>query len=257
MLAYAIDLLHSPLFWMFVGIGFFAQLCDGALGMGFGVISSSVLTALGYPRAVVSAAVNGAKMITCSVLGVSHIAYKNIDWRAFGILTAGGIVGGFIGAFALSSGAARIIGPIVSVYLILVGIYIIWRASHIERPRVAALGIAGVGVAGGVFEAMAGVWGPIVTTNLVAVGLNARLAVGTSILTEVVVAVVVFFVLAEHIGLAQLSRPVIGLVVGAMIASPLAAMLTVAIPKRRLMIGVGILVIITSSYRLARDFGLI
>jgi uncharacterized membrane protein YfcA len=249
------DLLNSKLLWMFVAIGFAAQLCDGALGMGFGVISSSVLTALGYPRAIVSAAVNGAKILTCTVLGLSHVVFHNIDWRAFGILTAGGIVGGLVGALAISSGAARIISPIVSFYLILVGIYIIWGASHIERLRVSTLGIAGVGLAGGALEAVAGVWGPIVTSNLVAIGLNPRLAVGSGILAEVIVAAVVFSILVSRLGFDQLSRPVAGLILGAMIASPLAAKLTTKIPKRRLMVGVGVLVIVTSLYRLARDLG--
>jgi len=240
---------------IFAGIGFLAQLCDGALGMGFGVISSTVLTLVGLPREVVSATVNGAKIITGAASSVSHLAFRNIDWRALFMLSVAGAFGGLVGAWLLTQGQAKLVGPIVSGYLIFVGGYIIWKASHIEQVRISSSRTLGVGVAGGFLESVSGVWGPLVTSNLVAFGLPARLAVGTGNVAETVVAVVVFTVLVQHLGLAQLSRAAIGLVIGALFASPLAAHWTARLPKRRLMIGVGLMVILTSVLRLARDFG--
>lgn len=253
------EYLHSllePGMLVFVGIGLLAQLCDGVLGMGFGVISSTVLTLIGLPREVVSASVNGAKIITGAASGVSHAIFRNLDWPAFLILSVGGSIGGLIGAWLLTQGQAGLVGPIISGYLIIVGIYIIWKASHIETLQISHVHTTGVGIAGGFLEAVSGVWGPLVTSNLVAFGLPARLAIGTGNLAETVVAVVVFTVLVNHMGLAQLSRYAIGLVVGAVLASPLAALWTARIPKRRLMIGVGLMVILTSAIRLARDLGL-
>lgn len=242
---------------LFVAIGLVAQMCDGMLGMGFGVISSTVLTLFGLPREVVSASVNGAKIITGTASGISHALFRNLDWRAFAILAVAGSIGGSIGAWLITQGQANLVGPIVSGYLIAVGIYIIFKASHIETLKIGFRHTAGVGVAGGFLESVSGVWGPLVTSNLVAFGLSPRLAVGTGNLAETVVAVVVFTVLVHHLGLAQLSRSAIGLVAGALLASPLAALWTANIPKRRLMIGVGVMVILTSALRLARDLGLL
>src|SRR5258706_14623927 len=117
---------------LFVVIGFVAQLCDGALGMGFGAISSTVLTIIGLPREIVSATVNGAKILTGAASSVSHLAYTNWQWRTLVQLSAGGVLGGLIGAWLLTKGSVRFVGPIVSGYLIVVGLYIIWKASNVE-----------------------------------------------------------------------------------------------------------------------------
>jgi uncharacterized membrane protein YfcA len=240
---------------MFVAIGFVAQLCDGALGMGFGAISSTVLTIIGLPREIVSATVNGAKIITGAASSVSHLAYKNVQWRTLAILSTGGVLGGLIGAWVLTQTKLKYATSFVSAYLIAVGFYIIWKASNTEKLRVSVARIGGVGLAAGFLEAVAGVWGPLATSNLVTSGLPARLAVGVGNVAETVVAVVVFTVLVNHIGFDQLSRTAIGLVIGALVASPLAARLTANLPKRRLTIGVGVMVIVSSSLRLARDLG--
>src|SRR5258706_920463 len=86
----------------FMAIGFMAQLCDGALGMGFGAISSTVLTVIGLPREIVSATVNGAKIFTGTASSVAHLAYKNVNWRTLAILAVGGVIGGLIGAWLLT-----------------------------------------------------------------------------------------------------------------------------------------------------------
>jgi uncharacterized protein len=242
---------------LYVAIGFIAQLCDGALGMGFGAISSTVLTIIGLPREIVSATVNGAKILTGTASTVSHLAYKNVQWRALVLLSVGGVLGGLIGAWLLTQASVKYVGPLVSGYLILIGFYIIWKASHVEKLRLTATRITGVGLAAGFLEAIAGVWGPLATSNLVASGLPARLAVGVGNVAETVVAVVVFTVLVNHIGFDQLSRTAIGLVIGALIASPLAARLTANMSKRRLTIGVGVMVIVSSALRLLRDSGLL
>ena len=88
-----LGLVDGPLL-MFIAIGFVAQICDGALGMGFGVISSTVLTIIGLPREIVSATVNGAKILTGTASSISHLAYKNVQWRALAYLAGGGVLGG-------------------------------------------------------------------------------------------------------------------------------------------------------------------
>ena len=58
--------------------GFFAQLVDGALGMAYGTLSSSLLLAWACPPSTQAAAVHSAQVFTCAASGMSHIAYKNV-----------------------------------------------------------------------------------------------------------------------------------------------------------------------------------
>jgi uncharacterized protein len=250
------NVLNAPSSWMFFGIGFIAQLFDGALGMGFGVISSTTLAALGYPRAAVSGAVNGAKIFTGLGSGVSHIYYRNIDWKLFGLLVAGGLLGALPGAMLVAKQNSLWMSLGISIYLIIVGIFIVRKAHQPQKQMTTTPRSFGVGVAGGFLEAVSGVWGPLVTSSMVALGSTPRTVVGTVNLAEFVVAIFVFAVLVHHVELATIGYSVIALAFGALIASPFAAKLSTNIPRRTLMMGIGILVIITSSIRIARDLGL-
>jgi uncharacterized protein len=250
-------LLQEPQTWVFVGIGFVAQLFDGAIGMGFGAISSTVLGALGLPREVASASVNGAKILTGAASGIGHVALRNVDWRMLAVLASAGMLGGLLGSLLLTRHSGPLLGVFVSAYLVVVGIVIIRRAFGAAPPRVPHAKIGGVGLAGGFLEAMSGVWGPLVTSNLVAVGANPRYVVGTGSIAETFVAAVVFTVLVRHLGFEQLSVATIGLIVGALLATPIAARITRSLPRKPLMISVGVLVILLSLVRLGRDLSVV
>lgn len=250
-----LQLLQQPGLGWFVAIGFVAQLCDGAIGMGFGVISSTVLAAIGLPRDVASASVNGAKLLTGTASGASHILLRNVDWRMLAVLGATGAVGGLAGSLLLAWHAGPLLGVIVSIYLIGVGIVILRRAFESGQATIGRFRVGGVGLAGGVLEALAGVWGPLVTSKLVAFGAHPRYAVGTGSIAETFVAGVVFSVLVSHLGFAQLSSAMLGLLGGALLAAPLAAFVAREVPRRPLMIAVGVMVMILSVIRLARDLG--
>ena len=64
---------------LFAFVGSFAQLIDGALGMGFGLTSSTLLVTLGASAAVASAAVHIAEIGTTLASGASHWHAENID----------------------------------------------------------------------------------------------------------------------------------------------------------------------------------
>jgi uncharacterized membrane protein YfcA len=247
----------EPRTWVFVLIGFFAQLCDGALGMGFGAISSAVLAVIGLPRDVVSASVNGAKLITGAAGSVAHVAHRNVSLRLLVSLALAGAVGGVFGATVLARYSHWIVGVVASLCLLLVGAYIIQRGLRgVPAPR-APRYVPAVGVAGGVTEALAGVWGPVVTSSLVALGVAPRYAIGTGTVAETFVAAAVFTALVGHIGFDRLSTSVIGLIAGALLASPVAARLVREIPRRPLMVAVGLLVIVLSLLRLYRDLSVL
>jgi uncharacterized protein len=237
----------------FLAIGFVAQLFDGALGMGFGVISYTVLIALGFPKIEASAAINGAKIFTGAVSGGAHMYYRNIDWVLFKRLALAGVVGGGIGAYLLIALPHDWVGPVVNGYLILIGLVIVWRAGHPAPANATPARAMAVGGVGGTLEALSGVWGPLVTSHLVAMGLRPRFVVGSVSLAEFVVAVAVFIMLVGQVSLDEIGPTVIGLVAGALLAAPIAAKLARDLPPRWMMIGVGVLVIGTSLYRLGRD----
>jgi uncharacterized membrane protein YfcA len=83
--------------------GFAASFVDGALGMGFGPTSSSILLSSGLSPASVSATVNIAKVATGAVAGASHWSFGNIDRRLVARLAIPGALGAAIGTFLLKN----------------------------------------------------------------------------------------------------------------------------------------------------------
>ncbi len=137
-------------FILFLAVGFLAQAIDGALGMAYGVISSTTLLAFGVSPAHASAAVHAAELFTTAASGSSHLYYRNIDWRLFWRLMPFGVIGGVLGAFVLTSFPGGEMRPYVTLYLALVGIYLISRSFRkIPSRPVPAAAIARSGLAAG------------------------------------------------------------------------------------------------------------
>src|SRR5262245_30806199 len=118
-------------FFALVGIGFLAQLVDGALGMAFGLISTTALLSLGIPPAQASAAVHTAEVATTAASGLSHLLYRNIHLRLLLTLVSAGVFGGVLGAYVLSNIDGRAIRPFVSAYLLVIGILILMKAARL------------------------------------------------------------------------------------------------------------------------------
>lgn len=233
----------------FIAIGFFAQLVDGALGMAFGVIANTSLIAMGVPPALASSYVHIIKAFTGGIGGISHILHKNVDWKLCLRLSIAGIIGGVIGAFVLTRIHAEIAKPFVLAYLTAIGIYILWRGlghHFIERP---AKVVEPVGLAGGFLDATGGGgWGPVVTSNLLIQGNNVRMTVGTVNVAEFFLAIAISATFIISLGVNDLSEPVVGLLIGGIVAAPAGAWLTKHIPARPLMILVGTVLILSSLF---------
>lgn len=114
-------------FFVFLLVGILAQAVDGALGMAYGVISSSVLLAVGVPPATASASVHAAEVFTTAASATSHTVHRNIDWRLFVPLAIAGVIGGVLGAYVLAGIDGNVIKPFVVGYLALIGCWILWR----------------------------------------------------------------------------------------------------------------------------------
>lgn len=115
-------------FLLFTFVGFFAQLVDGALGMAYGVVSSSVLLSFGVAPALASASVHAAEVFTTGASASSHIAHGNVNWRLFWALMPAGVIGGVLGTYVLTSVDASFMRPLMAAYLGVMGLYILYRA---------------------------------------------------------------------------------------------------------------------------------
>jgi uncharacterized membrane protein YfcA len=87
--------------------GFGASFIDGALGMGFGVTSTTLLLAVGLSPALASASVHLAKLGTAAASGAAHARFGNVDWAGVRRIGLPGAVGAFAGATVLSNLSAR------------------------------------------------------------------------------------------------------------------------------------------------------
>lgn len=225
-------------FWQSVAVGFLAQLADGALGMAYGVISTSFLLALGVPPAAASAAVHTAEIFSTGVSGATHAWRRNVDWKLVWRLAPAGIIGGIAGALLVSYLPIPIIKPIVSVYLLAMGIFVVvlaFKRTPLE-PK-APKGVAPVGLISGFLDAAGGGgWGPVTTTTLLGRGLAPRQAVGSVNISEFFVTVAIsasFFMTLGGVRWMDIA----GLIIGGVVAAPIAAF-AVSIAKPRALMGV-------------------
>ena len=95
-------------------VGFGAQLVDGALGMGYGVTSTSLLLIVGLSPALASASVHLAELGTNVASGVSHWRLGNVDWRLVLRLGVPGALGAFAGATFLSHVSTALAKPLMA-----------------------------------------------------------------------------------------------------------------------------------------------
>jgi len=235
--------------------GFFAQLIDGALGMAYGVSSTTVLLSFGVAPALASASVHTAEIFTTLASGASHLRLGNVDKKLFRRLLIPGMIGGALGAYILVSLPGKVVKLFVSLYLLVMGLMILSRVCKFKVKEISAgVKIILLGYIGGFFDAIGGGgWGPIVTSTLVAEGHNPRFVIGTVNLAEFFVTIIeaiVFFMLlgANH------WQIIIGLIVGGVLAAPLSAYVCKKLPPRILMIIIGTVIIALSVKNLYTVF---
>ncbi len=231
---------------LFIIVGFIAQIIDGALGMAYGVSSTTFLLSMGIPPAMASAGVHTAEIFISGISGLSHLKLGNVDKKLFIKLLIPGVIGGAVGAYILTTIPAKMIKPFVAFYLLIMGIMILRKAlKKTEKKNVKTI-LFPLGLLGGFFDAIGGGgWGPIVTSTLVARGSNPRFAIGSVNLAEFFVSITEVATFLTTIGLVQW-QIILGLVIGGVLAAPLAAYVCKRLPSKTLMIIVGILIIVLS-----------
>ena len=235
--------------------GLMAQLVDGALGMGYGLTSSTLLIATGLTPAAASASVHLAEVGTTAISGVAHHRFNNVDWHAVRRIAIPGGVGAFLGATFLSSISTEFAKPLASSLLFALGIYVLLRFL-LGRVRVARTGrpglrfLAPLGLIGGFVDATGGGgWGPVTTPTLLADGrLAPNRVIGTVSASEFVVAISAsagFFVALS--GQAVRLEYVFALLGGGIIAAPIAAYSVQKLNPRLLGVVVGGFICFTNA----------
>jgi uncharacterized membrane protein YfcA len=244
-------------------VGFFAQLIDGALGMAYGVTSTTLLLTTGLAPAVASATVHLAEVGTTLASGVSHWRFGNVNWRVVRRMGVPGAIGAFAGAVLLSSISTESARPWMAVILLTLGTYILLRFSfggeirRRGRSYVRGRYLAPLGLVAGFIDATGGGgWGPVATPTLLITGkIEPRKVIGSVDTSEFVVALgaSVGFLLAlgrQGVSLAQVGM----LLAGGLIAAPIAAWLVHKVAPRLLGATVGGFIILTNVRTLLNQF---
>jgi uncharacterized membrane protein YfcA len=232
---------------LFVAIGFGAQLVDGALGMAYGVTATTVLLSFGIAPATASASVHAAEVFTTAASGLAHWRFGNVAPALLWRLVLPGMLGGAAGAGLATSVPADMLRPAVSLYLLAMGMLILRKALS-ARPagEMPLRRVPWLGLVGGFLDgAGGGGWGPLVTSSLVGSGTNPRFAIGSVNFAEFFVAATISGTFVVTIGL-ELWPMIAGLLIGGIVAAPLAAHVTRRIPPRRLMLLVGVIIVALS-----------
>lgn len=241
---------------VFVAAGFVAQLIDGSLGMGFGVIGTSVLVAAGASAAVASAVIHAAKVGTALVSGASHWRFGNVHWRTVLLIGLPGAVGAYAGATLLSNVDGKQFAPVTAGILFVLGGYMLARfafgmtrkpadPSHLKPHFLIPLGAVG-----GVVDAIGGGgWGPVTTPTLMTVGrMEPRKAIGSVSLSELLVAIAASLGFLMHLGSEEVQWGAVGaLLLGAVIVAPFAAYIVKILAPRVLGTFVGGLIVVLNA----------
>jgi uncharacterized membrane protein YfcA len=247
---------NSSTFYTFVGVGFVAQLIDGMLGMGYGVVSAISLMSLGLSPASVSASIHTAEMFASGASGYNHYRFGNVNKRLFKVLLIPGILGSISGALLLAHFGeqyANIIKPVLALYLLFLGLRIISKAVRKQAQQRRKVKNAGwLAGAGGFLDSFGGGgWGPLVTSTLIANGRTPNYVIGTVSLVEFFVTFASALTFFSIMGFKHWDI-VLGLIVGGVTAAPLAARLAGRLPTRWMFIGVGLIVVVWSLWALRK-----
>lgn len=240
--------LDTELFLWFLLVGFIAQSIDGALGMAYGISCNSILLGIGIPPASASAWVHFAQVFTSLASGISHWKMGNVDWKLAKKLLIPGVLGSVLGAFVLSNIDGDLVKPVIALYLFVMGFVILKKVFRKKKSRfdTNSKSLPILASTGGFADAIGGGgWGPIVNSTLLSKGKIPRYAIGTGNFVEFFVSLAsasTFLFFVKELSLA----PVLGLILGGIVAAPFAAYICKLIKPKYLMIGVGVLIIFLS-----------
>ncbi len=243
-------------YWMLL-IGFGAEVVAGSMGMGYGVICTSLLLIMNVPPPVVSASIHSAEAFTSAAGSISHWQLGNINKKLARALAIPAIIGAVIGALALTyvgERYAKVTKPFIALYSMYLGIRILQNAFRKKETNTKKKksNITVLGLVGGFIDSFGGGgWGPLVTGTFIKNGHTPRFVIGSSTFAKCILTVASAITFIFTIGIHHWNV-VAGLLIGGIVTAPFSAMLTAKLPTRKMFIAVGVVVIICSLITISR-----
>lgn len=240
----------NPIFYYFLIAGFVFAMVDGAIGMSYGVTSSSFSLAMGIPPAPASMGIHLSEVLSNGIAGWMHYKMGNVNWKLFKLLLIPGVIGAIIGAYLLSSleHYSAYTKPLVAIYTGILGVVILLKALNIrkksKKKKIERIGLLGF-FGGFIDAAFGGGWGSIVLSNLIAGGRHPLFSLGTVKITRFFIAILSSLTFLSMLGGAHWEA-VLGLILGSALAAPIAAKVSNRISAKTIMVLVGIIVLIVS-----------
>ncbi|MGG9960384.1 sulfite exporter TauE/SafE family protein [Ferruginibacter sp. SUN106] len=247
---------HYRFYWMLL-VGFGAEVVAGSMGMGYGVICTSLLLILNVPPPVVSASIHSAEAFTSAAGSFSHWQLGNVNKKLVKALAIPAIIGAVIGALLLTyvgEKYAKVTKPFIAAYTIYLGIKILQNAFKKKtiNEQKKKSNITVLGLIGGFIDSFGGGgWGPLVTGTFIKNGHTPRFVIGSSTVAKCILTVASAVTFIFTIGISHWNV-VAGLLIGGIVTAPFSAMLTAKLPTKKMFIAVGIVVIICGLITICR-----
>jgi siroheme synthase-like protein len=241
---------HHLFYWMLL-TGFLAEIVAGSMGMGYGVICTTILLMLNVPPPVVSASIHSAESFTTAAGSISHFKLGNVNKKLIKALALPAIIGAIIGALLLTyvgEKYAAITKPFIAAYTLYLGVRILMNVFKSKERKIEKkkTNIPLLGLVGGFIDSFGGGgWGPLVTGTFIKNGRTPRYVVGSSTVAKFILTVTSAVTFIFTIGIHHWNI-VAGLLIGGIVTAPFSAMLTSRLPVRKMFFVVGVLVIIMS-----------
>ena len=239
---------NNIFYWM-VLTGVCAEVVAGSMGMGYGVICTTVLLILNIPPVSISASIHSAETFTSAAGAMSHYKYGNINWKLAKSLAIPGAIGAIVGAMALilvHHKSPAFIKPMMALYTFYLGVKILSSAFKSETVEKKAINIPVLAFIGGFIDSFGGGgWGPLVTGTFIKNGRTPRYVIGSSSFAKFVLTFASAFTFIVGGGFGHW-KIVAGLLIGGVVTAPLSAMLTTKLPTKKMFIAVGMVVIMCS-----------
>ncbi|MBS1574839.1 MAG: sulfite exporter TauE/SafE family protein [Bacteroidetes bacterium] len=252
---------HHLFYWMLLA-GFLAEIVAGSMGMGYGVICTTILLILNIPPPIISASIHSAESFTSAAGTISHYKLGNINKRLTKLLAIPAIFGAILGAVALTyvgEKYAKITKPFIAIYTMYLGIRILQNAfkktngQKNKEGRKKKTNITALGFIGGFIDSFGGGgWGPLVTGTFIKNGRTPRYVIGSSTAAKFILTFVSAVTFILTVGIHHWNI-VAGLLIGGIITAPFSALLTLKLPVKKMFVVVGIVVIIMSLITIYRS----
>lgn len=251
---------ENHLFYWMLLTGFLAEIVAGSMGMGYGVICTTILLILNIPPPIISASIHSAESFTSAAGTISHFKLGNVNKKLTKLLAIPAIIGAVIGAIALTyvgERYAKMTKPFIAAYTMYLGIRILSNAFRKKNGNgqngvKKKTNITRLGLIGGFIDSFGGGgWGPLVTGTFIKNGRTPRYVIGSSTVAKFILTVASAVTFIFTVGI-QHWNIVAGLLIGGIVTAPFSAMLTSKLPVRRMFIVVGIVVIAMSLITLFR-----